>query len=311
MNLLKHSKIYLLVAGLVIVLSVVIWGARGLNYGVDFTGGTNIRYPLTEPVTSLEVVDALETPQLEELDLRPAPPQPYDYIDSTGRQRYGVLVHTRFLTPEEQEQVVGALEGAFGPAGEHTGLEIYGVDPLIGREVLINALYALLIAGVLILGYIAFRFEFKSGVAGLLALVHDVLFVIGIFALLQREVNGTFVAALLTIIGYSINDSIVLFDRIRENLRYRKKGEAFDQTVNLSILQTMRRSLNTSVTTVVMVLLLYLVGSPSIREFCLALIIGITVGTYSSLFIASAFWAFWKNLEEKNKRRRTAAAGAR
>lgn len=310
MNLMKYNKIYLSVWALVILLSVVFLGTRGLNYGVDFTGGTNIRFPLREPVTSLEVMEALETPPLAELDLRPAPPQPYDYIDSTGRQRYGVLVHTRFLTPEEQDQVVGALEGIFGPAGTDTGVEIYGVDPLIGREMLTNTLYAVLIAGALILVYMAFRFEFKSGVAGLLALFFDVMCVIGIFSFLQREVNATFVAALLTIIGYSINNSIVLFDRIRENLRFRKKGETFAEIVNLSILETMRRCLNTSITTVVMVLLLYLLGSPSIREFCLALIIGLIVGTYTSLFITSSLWVLFEHLAEKNKRRR-AAAGTR
>lgn len=307
MNLLKYSKIYLSVWVLVILLSVVFLGTRGLNYGVDFTGGTNIRFPLRKPVTSLEVMEALETPSLAELDLRPAPPQPYNYMDSTGRQRYGVLVQTRFLTPQEQEQVVGTLEEIFGPAGDDAGVEIYGVDPLIGREMLSKTLYAVLIAGALILGYMAFRFEFKSGVAGLLALVFDVMSVIGIFSLLRREVNVTFVAALLTILGYSINNTIVVFDRIRENLRFRQKGEAFAETVNLSILQTMRRCLNTSITTVISVLILYLVGSPSIREFCLALIIGFTVGTYTSLFIASSFWVFFERLAEKNKRRRAVA----
>jgi preprotein translocase subunit SecF len=234
---------------------------------------------------------------LESLDLQLAPPQPYAYVDSTGRQRYGVQVQTKFLNPEDQEVVIAALETAFGSAGEDTGLEVYGVDPLIGREMLSKSLLALIIAGVLILGYMAFRFEFRSGVAGLFALVFDVMSVIGLFALLQKQVSVTFIAALLTIIGYSINNSIVVFDRVRENLRFRKKGETFAEVVNFSILQTMRRSVNTSATTVITIFLLYLLGSASIREFCLAMMFGFTVGTYTSLFIAGPLWAIWKGSE--------------
>ena len=158
----------------------------------------------------------------------------------------------------------------------------------------------------------AFRFEFKSGVAGVIALIHDVLFVIGVFALLRKEISATFVAAILTIIGYSINDTIVIFDRIRENLQFRKKDESFESVVNLSILQTMRRSLNTSITTVLAILALYFVGGPAIKEFCLALIIGVTAGSYSSIFVASPLWVVWRNWEEKKRLKgKVAAAGTK
>ncbi len=297
MNLLKYRKVYITTAVLILLFNVVMLATKGLNYGVDFTGGTTIRFPLSKPVTSPEVMAVLETPELESLELQLAPPQPYAYVDSTGRQRYGVQVQTKFLNPEDQEVVIAALETAFGSAGEDTGLEVYGVDPLIGREMLSKSLLALIIAGVLILGYMAFRFEFKSGASGLFALVFDVMSVIGLFALLQKQVSVTFIAALLTIIGYSINNSIVVFDRVRENLRFRKKGETFAEVVNFSILQTMRRSVNTSATTVITIFLLYLLGSASIREFCLAMMFGFTVGTYTSLFIAGPLWAIWKGSE--------------
>jgi len=311
MNLLQYRKVYIIVAVLILLFNVAMLATRGLNYGVDFTGGTTIRFPLAKPVTSPEVMAALGTPELEELDLQLAPPQPYRYVDTSGRQRYGVQVQTKFLNPEEQELVIAALEKAFGSAGEDTGLEVYGVDPLIGREMLSKSLVALIVAGALILVYMAFRFEFKSGVTGLFALCFDVMSVIGLFALLQKQVNGTFIAALLTIIGYSINNTIVVFDRVRENLRFRKKDETFADIVNFSILQTMRRSVNTSATTVVTIFLLYLLGSASIREFCLAMMVGFTVGTYTSLFIAGPLWAIWKGSEERKKDRRRALAGAR
>jgi len=310
MNLLKYRKVYIIAAVLILLFNVAMLATKGLNYGVDFTGGTTIRFPLAKPVTSPEVVAALETPELADLDLQLAPPQPYSYVDAAGRQKYGVQVQTKFLNPEEQDLVIAVLEKAFGPAGDDTGLEVYGVDPLISRELLSKSLVALVIAGALILGYMAFRFEFKSGVTGLFALVFDVMSVIGLFALLQKQVNATFIAALLTIIGYSINNSIVVFDRIRENLRFRKKDETLAEVVNFSILQTMRRSVNTSSTTVITIFLLYLIGSASIREFCLALITGLTVGTFTSLFIAGPLWVIWKDSEERKQERR-ALAGAR
>lgn len=301
MNLIKYRKIFLAISILALIFSVTGWSMKGLNYGVDFTGGTNIRFPLTQEVTSTEVSEVLADDSLAQLDLKPTPPQPYNYVDSQGHQRYGVLVHTRFLTKDEQNMVVRALEEAFGQVSAKDGLDIYSVDPLIGEELLGNALMALLIACLLILVYIAFRFEFKSGVVGLLALVHDVMIAIGLFAVLHKEIDATFIAALLTIIGYSINDTIVIFDRIRENLRFRKKGQTYDELVNLSILQTIRRALNTSITTALAILVLYLVGNPSIKNFCLAMITGITVGAYSSIFVTGPLWALWKGLEEKKR----------
>ena len=302
MNLMKHRLLYIGILAVIIVATIVSWSVKGLNRGVDFEGGTDIRFPLSQKVTTPQVVKALSTPELDALNLKLAAPQPYDYVDSQGKQRFGVLVHTRFLNNAEQTLVISALENSFGTVDANGGeLDVYGVDPLIGKEMLGNAFLALILACILILAYIAIRFEFKSGLAGIMAIIHDVLVVIGIFALLQKEVNASFVAAILTVVGYSINDTIVVFDRIRENLKFRRKGETFDEVVNTSILQTMRRSLNTSFTTVLAVLVLYLVGSPSIKEFCLALIIGITAGTYSSSFVASPIWSVWKNWEEQRK----------
>ena len=299
MNLIKYRKIFLAISILAVIFSVTSWSMKGLNYGVDFTGGTNIRFPLSQEVTSTEVSEVLADDSLAQLDLKQTPPQPYNYVDSQGHQRYGVLVHTRFLNKDEQNMVVGALEEAFGQVSVEDGLDIYSVDPLIGEELLGNALKALLIACLLILVYIAFRFEFKSGIVGVLALGHDVVIAIGLFAILHKEIDATFIAALLTIIGYSINDTIIIFDRIRENMRFRKKGQTYDELVNLSILQTIRRSLNTAITTALAILVLYLVGNPTIKNFCLAMIVGIAVGAYSSIFVTGPLWALWKGLEEK------------
>lgn len=303
LNLMKYKKILLAVSVVLMALSIALWAGKGLNYGIEFTGGTTIRYPLAAKATTGEVRAALETEVLRALDLELSPPQPYSYLDpETGAQKYGVLIQTRFLSQEEEKQVLAALAAAFGPLTDDAALQINQVEPIIGKEMLLNAIYAVLIAWVFMLIYIAIRFEWKSGVAGLVALIHDVLLIIGVFALLGKEVGLNFVAAALTIIGYSINNTIVIFDRIRENLKAKTRAQTYEEIVNLSLLQSMQRSLNTSITTVLAVLVLYLVGSPAIKDFTLALLIGLTVGTYSSLFMAPPLWTLWKSGEERKGR---------
>ncbi|HBG43589.1 MAG TPA: protein translocase subunit SecF, partial [Firmicutes bacterium] len=146
---------------------------------------------------------------------------------------------------------------------------------------------------------------------GVIALVHDVLFVLGVFSLLGQEVNSNFVAAVLTVIGYSINDTIVIFDRVRENLRARKKGETFDELVNDSVIQTFRRSVNTSVTTILAVMALFLLGGRSLKEFTFAMIIGMVAGSYSTIFIASPLWVVMRNWQEKRAAAKRGAPATR
>jgi len=141
--------------------------------------------------------------------------------------------------------------------------------------------------------YITFRFEFKSAVAAIVALLHDVLMVISLYAIFRIPVDSTFIAVILTIVGYSINDTIVVFDRIRENLRLMRKTP-FNDVANLSIIQTIARSINTSLTTLMTIVMLFLFGGETIKDFTLALIVGIASGTYSSIFIASPIWAMWR-----------------
>ncbi|MGE5551690.1 MAG: protein translocase subunit SecF [Bacteroidota bacterium] len=307
MNLMKHRWLFIFIFLATMAASLVAWAVFGLNQGIDFTGGTVIRYPLTkaeyERVSSDAVKKLLVSGELAPLRLKPGPPQPYSQRDvTTGEDVYGIQIKTRALKGfAEQRAILDVLDRHFGEAVNREKLQVSMVDSAIGAETVKNALLATLISCFLVLVYIAIRFEFKSGVAGVVALVHDVLFVIGVFAVLHKEISSSIIAAVLTIIGYSINDTIVVFDRIRENARNRRKGQRFDDLVNESILQTMQRSLNTSATTVLAILILYVVGSESIKEFCLALILGITAGSYSSIFVASPIWAVWKNGEERRQ----------
>jgi preprotein translocase subunit SecF len=307
MNLLKYRWYFIGFFLLTMVLSITFlfvnplngWGSKpvsAINFGVDFTGGTKIYFPLPRAVNSSEVKAVLEKIDLP--NFKYTDPQPSKYTDSTGVIRNQVLVYTRFLSDPEQEIVVGALEAKFGRAEKGQGLDITRVDPLIGRELVNNALMATIIASILMLIYIWFRFELISGVAAIVALLHDCMVVLGIFALLGLEVNATIIATILTILGYSINDTIVVFDRIRENLKYKQRETSFVELANDSILQTFRRSLNTGFTSLFAIMVLF-ITVPNIKEFCFALIVGITSGTYSSIFVASPVWAIFKDRQEK------------
>lgn len=311
MNILKYRWLYVAIFLTTMILAALFlffntynhWGTKrgsSLNLGIDFIGGTKIYFPLVRPVSSDEVTDVLKS--IKGIpDFKYGPPQPSQYIDpKTGNMKYRVLVYTKFLNNAEQTIVLNALQAKFGQIRKDQGLDITRVDPLIGRELVTNAFYAVLIASLGMLVYIWIRFEFVSGCAAVFALLHDALVVLGMVSLFGIEVNGTIIAAILTILGYSINDTIVIFDRIRENSKYKPKDVLFVDMANDSILQTFRRSLNTSMVTVLAIVVLFLI-IPNIREFCFALIVGITSGTYSSIFVASPIWAVYKDWQEKRK----------
>ncbi|MDP3044615.1 MAG: protein translocase subunit SecF, partial [Bacillota bacterium] len=184
------------------------------------------------------------------------------------------------------------------------------VGPTIGRELAQKAVLAVIAASLLMVAYISWRFEFKQGLAAIAALLHDALLTLGIFSLLYIEINSAFVAAILTILGYSINATIIIFDRVRENLKDAKKGDKLEDVVNTSLWQTLARSINTTLTVMFMLLALYFLGGATLKTFILAMIIGVTSGTYSSVFFASSVWIDLKRRFPGGgtRRRRTADA---
>jgi SecD/SecF fusion protein len=189
--------------------------------------------------------------------------------------------------------------------------EVYGSDPnistvspMVGKELAKNAMKAVAIASIGIILYVTFRFEWRMALAAIVALLHDVFFIIVLFSFTRLEVDLTFIAAVLTIVGYSINDTIVTFDRMRENLAKKKRIKAYEEladVVNSSLRQTLGRSVNTVLTVVIAVVALLIFGSPSILNFSLALLIGLAVGAYSSIFVAAQLWLVWKAKELKQK----------
>ncbi|OGC06855.1 protein-export membrane protein SecF [candidate division WOR-1 bacterium RIFOXYD2_FULL_36_8] len=284
-NIIKKTKLWF---SLSLILIIVGWGGlvfnsvyRGspMNFGIDFTGGTLINLHFTsEEITQNNPVDISKVRKvLNSFNLGEAVIQRSGYQD--------VFIRTLPLETEMRQKIVDDLNESCG------GVELLEVDtvgPVIGAELRSQAFWALILASIGILIYVSFRFEFIYAVAALVALIHDAFITIGIMGLLWRNIDISFVAAILTILGYSINDTIVIFDRIRENMK--KPGARkipFAEVVNKSIWETMARSINTVLTVLVIVLSLLFFGGATLREFCLTLLIGFIAGTYSSVFIAS------------------------
>ena len=209
---------------------------------------------------------------------------------SVVKSEDGFVIKTNELDAKQASDVKQALADKYG------AIKVISEDKVsatVGSELLGSSLQALLIAAVLMLIYISFRFELLSGLSAVLALVHDVLIMLSMYAIFRLPVNTSFIAAMLTIIGYSINATIVIFDRIRENTKYLKK-ETFSNIVNTSIWQSMGRSINTTVTTLIAIVMIYILGVTSVREFALPIIIGLLCGTYSSIFLAGSFWCLFR-----------------
>jgi preprotein translocase subunit SecF len=285
-NFIGRRKIWYTISIVVLLAGIISLAVQGLNLGIDFTGGNIIQVRFEESVTSGEVREVFSQHVKEAFS-----------VQETDENNF--FVRTPVLTEEQSNLIIAGLTSQFGKneilRNEHVG-------PVIGKELALNALYALIIAAVLMVIYISFRFEFKFGIAAVVSLLHDVIVTVGVFSMLQIEVDSAFVAAILTIIGYSINDTIVIFDRIRENRRGSRKEDRAT-LVDRSIMQTLTRSINTVLTTLFPLITLILLGGATIKAFVLALLIGIASGCYSSIFIASPFWFDLNNWATAKKAR--------
>jgi preprotein translocase subunit SecF len=290
LDIIGKTKLWFLISGLLIALAVFAFGfnlfvhGRAMNFGIDFTGGTLLNLRFEKAVSVGEVRAILDGYKLGE-----------SVIQKSGEN--DILIRTAPIESEVRANIIRDLNEKIGSAEI---LEADIIGPTIGKELSTQAIWALVIASIGIIIYVSFRFEFGYAVAALLALYHDAIITTGIMALLWRTIDITFVAAILTIMGYSINDTIVIFDRIREN---RKKPalakKKFGELINISIWETLARSINTVLTVIVMVLCLLVIGGETLREFSLTLLIGFTLGMCSSIFVAPPILAIWHNWESK------------
>ena len=273
----------MVLSGIVILIglgSIAVSG--GLKYGIDFAGGTLVQLHFKSPPDIEVIRDGLKTIGLGE-----------STIQEFGSKK-DILI--RVERSEEKLEAVGAmikrsLSGEFN-IDEITLERVEMVGPKVGRDLREKALLSILYAIIGIVIYISWRFEFQYAIAAIIALIHDVLVTMGAFSIFDKEFTLVIVAAFLTIIGYSLNDTIVVFDRIRENLRRRGKS-SLSEIINSSINQTLSRTLLTSGTTLLVVVALFFFGGEIIHDFSFALLVGVFVGTYSSIFIASVFLVYW------------------
>ena len=261
---------------------------NGLNYGIDFAGGTIVQVKFNDHVKAEEVRNSLKDLNLGTYT-----------IQTIGQEQESEFL-MRLPTASETEvdemtsqKVVGQLEKIFG-ADKFTVRRTESVGPAIGKELRTSAFGAIAAALIMMLIYIAFRFEFKFGVGAVVALFHDVLITIGALSLSNREIDMPVIAALLTLVGYSVNDTIVVFDRVRENLRLLHR-ESIRSIFNTSINQTLSRTILTSLTVFIVVLALFVFGGEVINTFAFTLLIGVIVGTYSSIYVASPLVIWWSS----------------
>jgi len=285
-NIVNKRNIFFAISLIVMIIGAVCFAVNGgLNTDIDFTGGTAIYVDLGTAFDEIAIRDCIN---------------PVEGVTVSSVQKTGetsAVVKTTPIDTELRTKVTEALSAKFKGS---TVLSVDNVSANVGKELWSNAALSIAIAVILMLIYITFRFELLSGISAIIALAHDMLVMIAIYAIFRFPVNTSFIAAILTILGYSINATIVIFDRIRENTRFLKK-ETFGDIVNKSIWQSMGRSINTSITTLLTIVMVYILGVPSIKDFALPLIIGIIAGTYSSIFIAGQFWVLFKGKDTKAK----------
>ncbi len=293
-DFMKHRYLFLIISFVIITAGIIYGLTTGFVFDIDFKGGTNIQVDLGEAFDNNKVADIVQnitgqTPIIQKLS------------SSDG----AVSITTDTISNETTDKVLEELKIKFPNIGEST---TKNVQPSYGKELLNSAITALVVAIVILLIYIGIRFKnlgMPAAITAVIALLHDALFMIAMFAFFKFPINSSFVAVILTIIGYSINDTIIVYDRIRENKRKITKSVNLRDTINGSIMQTMRRTIYTSISTVTAILIVYVFayvnGQTVLEQFSLPLVIGILVGTYSSVFVATSLWYIVEEWLDKRK----------
>ena len=283
-DFLGKIKIFLPISLALIVISVIVLipGVRGLRMGIDFTGGMEFTVLFTEAVDTAEIRNALSDIYAGDTDLATSVIQ-----DAEGNKK---IITMQIDDSDTADDIVTMLQRNF-PV-QDAGISRRLIGQQVSRELAEKGWQSILLALVAILVYISWRFRLRYAIGAVAAILHDVLIALGLFAIFQVEVNLATIAAFLTIVGYSLNDTIVIYDRIRENLKLEKRKSVFE-VINHSVNQSLSRTLNTSITTLIPVIILFLFGGAVLRGFSMALLIGVIVGTYSSMYIANPILYAW------------------
>jgi len=293
LDFIGKRRIWFIISAVAILAGIAGYFVQGgFNFGIDFLGGTLIEVQFDQDVGSSDIRAVLEDEGYGS-----------SIVQQTDSDKYIIRIKAEELgkpiNTEEKVSILDALDNGIGINREL--LQDRTVDPGFGSVLIRNALIAMAISLAGILIYVWIRFEFRFGATAIVTLAHDVLITLGVYAILNREINTSTIAALLTIIGYSLNDTIVVFDRIRENTP-QSRTIGYSGVVNNSINMTLSRSINTSVTTLFPIIILLILGTTALKDFALALVIGIISGTYSSIFFASPILVAWNNRFSRYKK---------
>lgn len=299
MTIKNYSKQCLMISAGIMVLALLLsLFGMGINVGIDFSGGMSMQYTMGEAVTQSDIEGVLNGIGLKDYAVS---------VQGTGKDSINIRI--KAIDEDGVQGVQASITEAL--QAKYPNAAIYGdvnyVGPVAGATLLRNAFLSVLIAALCMLIYIAIRFDFNSGAAAVLGLVHDVLIMLSFMVILRSfvQMNSSFIAAMLTLVGYSINNTIIIFDRIRENARKMPSSTPRVDVVNRSIKECLGRTINTTLTTLVTIVCLYIFGVSSIREFALPIIVGIISGVYSANMINGYVWAF---LEEKKRAKKAAKA---
>jgi SecD/SecF fusion protein len=292
-----RKNVWFAISGLILVIGAISLGTKGLNRGIDFTGGSKLTFVTPKPVSVGAATGAVSGAGINQ-------PQVQGVTSTKGHQGSTYTqfqVESHFLTDTARSHLDTALKAKFGQQTKITNFQ--EVSSSFGQSVLSSAYLAVLFSLIIIFIYVSFRFEWKFALPVMIALGHDILLTIGIYSLAGRVVTADTVAAVLTVLGYSMYDTVIVFDRVRENIPILRRHTA-SQVVNESLAETITRSLNTSLVTLIPVILLFVFGSGSLKDFAFALVVGITSGAYSSIFIAAPLLAIFLEREPGFAKRR-------
>lgn len=282
-------KVFFTISAILVAVSIIFLVINGLNFGIDFTGGTTLQFDLGKTKYTATVENELRDIVKNEAGVKDIT------IQKIGDN--GASIKTAELTNEKTDAIIEAIKAKYN-LEQKAVLANEKVSGTVSGRLIGDSFKAILLAVILMLIYISIRFDFQSGTCAVLALAHDIMIMLGFYAIFGLTVNTGFIAAVLTILGYSINATIIVFDRVRENRRVMKKASANDMADD-AIRRSYFRAINSSITTLLTIGTLYVMGVDSIKEFAMPIIIGVVAGTYSSLFIAAPFWAWWKSPAKK------------
>lgn len=279
LKVIEKMKAYFSISSIFVILALGVFFTKGLNYGIDFAGGNLIQVKFIEKSISLEEVNTnLDkiSEKLPQINVNSRKVQISD--DGT------IIIRFQEVNEVEKKEILDNL----AELGKYNLEKDDKVGASIGSDLKKSAIYSLIIGSILIIAYVTLRFEFTFAIAGIITLLHDIIIAVGFIALLQYEVDTPFIAAILTILGYSINDTIVIFDRIRENLRRMKNNNwTLEECMDASVDQTLTRSINTSITTLFAIIAVLVFGGASLKTFIVTMLIGVVAGSYSSIFVAT------------------------